>query len=78
MVSYQLLVFGIGLVVFGIAFTFINDQLYDMTAAGLIGYTGINETFLFGQYWLDFLWGLFPSLVFVTGGLWCSARAMKG
>lgn len=78
MVSYQLLVFGIGLVVFGIAFVFINDQFYNLTESGLMGYIGPSETFQFGQNWLDFLWGLIPSLIFISGGLWCAARAMKG
>jgi len=78
MVSYQLLVFGAALVIFGILFAFLNDVFYDMQMDGTMGYIGTNDAFVFGQKWVDFLWKLIPSIVFITGGFWCVARAMKG
>lgn len=78
MVSYQLLVFGSALIIFGILFAVLNDIFYDMQIAGIMGYIGPNEAFIFGQKWMDFNWMLVPTIIFVTGGFWCVARAMKG
>lgn len=78
MVSYQLLTFGVILVVFGILFAFLNDTIFMLSDDLGLSYVGSRDVFITGQGWMDFLFRLVPGLIFVTGGIWLAARAMKG
>lgn len=78
MVSYQLLTFGVILVVFGILFAFLNDTIFMLSDDLGLSYVGSRDVFITGQGWMDFLFKLVPSLIFVSGGIWLVARAMKG
>jgi len=78
MVSYQLLVFGSALLIFGLIYGLVSDIFFDLFAAGTIGYIGTNDWFNFGQGWMDFIFTMVPSVLFVSGGVYLVARAMKG
>lgn len=78
MVSYQLLTFGVILIVFGILYAFLSDTIFMMSDDLGLSYVGSRDVFITGQGWMDFLFRLVPGLIFVTGGIWLVARAMKG
>lgn len=78
MVSYQLLTFGVILVVFGIVYAFMNDSLFNISSDVDLIYTGNRNVFVTGQSWMDFLFSLVPGMLVVSGGIWLVARAMKG
>lgn len=78
MVSYQLLTFGVILVVFGMLYAFLSDTIFMLSDDLGLSYVGSRDVFVTGQGWMDFLFRLVPGLIFVTGGIWLVARAMKG
>lgn len=78
MVSYQLLTFGVILIVFGILYAFLSDTIFMLSDDLGLSYVGSRDVFVTGQGWMDFLFRLVPGLIFVTGGIWLVARAMKG
>jgi hypothetical protein len=78
MVSYQLLTFGIILIVFGIVYAFMSDMIYTMSDDIGLAYIGSRDIFISGQGWMDFIFRLVPGIIFVSGGVWLVARAMKG
>lgn len=78
MVSYQLLTFGVILVVFGMLYAFLSDTIFMLSDDLGLSYVGSRDVFVTGQGWMDFLFRLVPGLIFVTGGIWLIARAMKG
>jgi len=78
MVSYQLLTFGVILIVFGILYAFLSDTIFMMSDDIGLSYVGSRDIFITGQGWMDFLFRLVPGLIFVSGGIWLVARAMKG
>lgn len=78
MVSYQLLTFGVILVIFGMLFAFLSDTIFMLSDDLGLSYVGSRDVFVTGQGWMDFLFRLVPGLIFVTGGIWLVARAMKG
>ena len=78
MVSYQLLTFGVILVVFGMLYAFLSDTIFMLYDDLGLSYVGSRDVFVTGQSWMDFLFRLVPGLIFVTGGIWLTARAMKG
>lgn len=78
MVSYQLLTFGVILVVFGMLYAFLSDTIFMLSDDLGLSYVGSRDVFVTGQGWMDFLWGLVPGLIISSGGIWLVARAMKG